>query len=155
LQRSSETIDEFETIYTTHGQGNSTQITHYSYTDYSVNSNVIYYYRLKQLDYDGKETYSEVVEAEIKDDDVMVSVNPNPFTKNLRINYKTDRVSNVSIELFNPIGAKIISVEVADQEPGYYDFTLDASQFNLNSGIYILHLRINDNLYTRRVIRSE
>ncbi|MBA2422663.1 MAG: T9SS type A sorting domain-containing protein, partial [Chitinophagales bacterium] len=100
-------------------------------------------------------TFSAIVDAEIKDDDAVMSVNPNPFTESLEINYTTERVSNVSIELFNSLGGKVATINAGDQEAGEYNSTLDAKQLNLNAGIYILHLRIDDKLYTKRIIRLE
>ena len=43
------------------GNGNSTEISNYSFVDGNLNGNGIYSYRLKQIDNDGSFEYSQVV----------------------------------------------------------------------------------------------
>lgn len=52
--------ENFEIVGTENGAGNSTQYLEYSLTDYNVRE-VINYYRLKQTDFDGKYTFSDVI----------------------------------------------------------------------------------------------
>src|SRR5690606_12533790 len=59
--------------------GNSTSIQSYAYIDKSTPSSSIVYYRIKQVDFDGKFSYSEIVT--LSDDTFpafMMEVYPNP-----------------------------------------------------------------------------
>jgi len=53
--------DHWQQVYIRHGAGSSNISMKYSYTDYSFYKNITNYYRLKQIDYDGKYTYSEKI----------------------------------------------------------------------------------------------
>lgn len=58
LEKSNDAIN-FETLNVEIGAGNSTTISNYSYID--TNPYHLTYYRLKQVDYNGKETYSSII----------------------------------------------------------------------------------------------
>src|SRR5690606_16860319 len=62
IQRSTDRVN-FSNIAFVPGFGTTTQPRSYSYTDNSVN-NGTYYYRLKQVDYNGAFAYSDIVEVE-------------------------------------------------------------------------------------------
>ncbi len=62
LERSVDGVN-FEAIHYEPGAGNSNEALSYSYSDY-VAENGIYYYRLKQTDYDGTATYSDVISVD-------------------------------------------------------------------------------------------
>jgi len=57
--RSTNGVD-FEYIAWVSGNGNQTSIHKYSYEDYSIETEVTYYYRLKQIDYDGQYEYFNI-----------------------------------------------------------------------------------------------
>ncbi len=61
LESSSEGIN-FDDLTQVSGAGNSNEIKNYSFTDNRVHSGIVYY-RLKQVDYDGKFTYSKIISA--------------------------------------------------------------------------------------------
>ena len=57
--RSTNGID-FEYIAWISGNGNQTSTHKYSYEDYSIETGITYYYRLKQIDYDGQYEYFNI-----------------------------------------------------------------------------------------------
>ena len=59
IEKSNTDID-FEILTNVRGAGNSSQLLNYSYIDYNP-YNGINYYRLKQTDYDGQYSYSEII----------------------------------------------------------------------------------------------
>ncbi len=65
LERSTDG-ENFETIYTLPGAGNSEVMLNYSYRDQDELESGIYYYRLKQTDYDGQYTYSALVSVQLR-----------------------------------------------------------------------------------------
>lgn len=67
---------EFEPYMTVQGQGNSQETIQYSIADPGVRSGA--YYRLKQVDFDGASTYSDVVYSSPCGEGNLVTVFPNP-----------------------------------------------------------------------------
>ena len=54
------------------GNGNQTTIHEYSYEDYTIEKGVTYYYRLKQIDYDGQWEYSKIVYVVLQEPELEV-----------------------------------------------------------------------------------
>ena len=81
LERSVNAI-EFESIARIKGMGNSNVINNYSFTDYEPYYG-INYYRLRQTDYDGKNTVSNIISVNLKPISLPLSfvVYPNPVSK--------------------------------------------------------------------------
>lgn len=81
IQRSVGFVDEsrWENIGLVQGTGNSMNITDYQFID-NVNVNELIYYRLKQVDYDGDYTYSQIVSIDLSEPNSIEMFNfwPNP-----------------------------------------------------------------------------
>lgn len=60
IERSTATELIFENIAWVQGKGNSSSTNYYSYTDRQLQAGRTYYYRLKQIDYDGTISYSPI-----------------------------------------------------------------------------------------------
>jgi hypothetical protein len=129
----------FEKIGFVPGFGTTTEPKSYSYTDQSV-SNGKYYYRLKQIDYDGSFTYSEVVETEVALP-LQFSLEqnyPNPFNPSTSIRFSLPVDANVMIAVYNLVGEKVDEIAGGNLTAGSHSVTFDAS--NLTSGIYFYRL---------------
>jgi streptogramin lyase len=101
IERSSNS-STFNIIGIVDGAGNSSSIKNYSFNDATplAGNN---YYRLKQIDYDGKFEYSAIILVRVaKIDDIIIY--PNPFTEETKIinNYK-----NAKYVLYNEIAVQI------------------------------------------------
>jgi hypothetical protein len=121
------------------GAGNSSNTIHYSFTDNSVNSGK-YNYRLKQIDYDGKYKYSDLVNADVNVPGTFsLSQNyPNPFNPSTKIDYTLPVDSRVKVEIYNIAGQKIADVVNNEQSAGFYSLNVSANSFkNISSGVYI------------------
>ncbi len=125
----------FSEIAFVDGNGTTTQVHDYSYSDKSVTAGN-YFYRLKQIDYDGSFTYSIVVEAEInKPETFVLSQNyPNPFNPSTVIKFALPVDSKVKIEMFNSLGEKTTTLADADYSVGFHELNVDAS--GLSNGVY-------------------
>jgi hypothetical protein len=121
------------------GNGNSNSTKNYSFTDnYSLS--VKSYYRLKQVDNDGKFKYSNIIEVSGTVLSYVLSQNfPNPFNPSTNISYSLPVGSNVKLTVFNTIGQVIEILENGYKEPGSYNVMFDASK--LSSGIYFYTLQ--------------
>ena len=134
IERSSSfKIDSRIRFYT--GQGTTTKVTDYEYTDV-ISKPGKYSYRLKQIDFDGSVNYSSIVESEVEGPQVFVlSQNyPNPFNPSTMISFSLPVDSYVSIELFNTLGEKVDELTNRDYSIGSHEVNFDASK--LSNGVY-------------------
>ncbi|HHB79487.1 MAG TPA: hypothetical protein ENK85_09680, partial [Saprospiraceae bacterium] len=80
----------FQKLGSTKAQGTSYEVRNYTYTHQSP-SKGINYYRLKQVDMDGKFTYSNIVSAKIGKEEI--SFYPNPATGTISFNRPVETVT--------------------------------------------------------------
>lgn len=74
----------------------------------------------------------------------IVKIYPNPVNSNVNINY--DGIK--SVKIFNMIGQKIIDKSFINNNIHFVDIS------DLNSGIYLLKIETDDNVYFERVIKE-
>lgn len=127
LQRSQDGIS-FSTITTISGLGNSSSGHLYSYTDMQPLSGGNYY-RLKQIDINGRIAYSAVINITIEKGTQQCRVYPNPVTHAV-LNIQLS--SAAVIKIYNSTGAQVLTKLFAAGTQ-----QLDVSKFA--KGIYYLH----------------
>ncbi len=111
VTRSSDGID-FSTIAKVTGSGTSNTLQNYNYTDTKPVAGTNYY-RLKQVDNDGKSALSKIVSATVGlgNGNLTVSVAANRNT--VKVNYTAVAAGNASFTIFNASGVKIATVNKA------------------------------------------
>ena len=134
IQRSTEG-EEFFTVGFVNGHGTTTEQQNYSYADRNLDDGK-YYYRLKQVDYDGSYEYSDVVEVDFRAfNSYLLEQNyPNPFNPTTTIGFGIQNKSNVKITILNAIGEEVAVVLNEEREAGYHQVEFNAT--NLPSGVY-------------------
>jgi choice-of-anchor B domain-containing protein len=137
IQKRSET--EYYTIGFVEGNGTTTDISNYAYTDKNVESGT-YYYRLKQVDFDGSSEYSDEIFVEITSpaDFVLEQNFPNPFNPATNIRFNLPTTDFVNISVYNLVGEKVSELVNGELQQGEHNLTFNASE--LPSGIYIAKL---------------
>jgi hypothetical protein len=120
IERSADALT-WASIGQVQGAGNSTDQKNYSLID-SKPLPGTNYYRLKQVDYDGKFTYSDIVEVEFPMSSVTVSalcVYPNPLRKNSLLNVKfTNGTTNIKdVTITNTGGATVFQTTMPELQP--------------------------------------
>ncbi|MGI8951230.1 MAG: T9SS type A sorting domain-containing protein [Chitinophagaceae bacterium] len=139
----------YQPITRIQAHGNSQQQQDYEYTDNAPQTG-INYYRLKQVDFDGRYSYSKIVSAEIGAIQQGLVVSPNPVKGNMNISFKGMPHGNYRLDVINSSGQVIVSRTV--------NVTNDAQTENITSnnfkGICILKAsNINTgNIITRKVL---
>ena len=119
------------------GKGSTTEINYYSFLDNPQLSGVNkIYYRLKQVDFDGTSSYSDVISVnfDVPAEFVLSQNYPNPFNPSTRISYFVSKESFVSIKIYDFLGREVKTLVGENQPIGSYDVVFDAS--NLPSGSY-------------------
>jgi hypothetical protein len=141
VERSTDKIN-FSEIAFVNGKGTTTEVNDYEYVD-NINLAGKYYYRLKQVDFDGSFTYSNIVEAEVEGPQVFnLSQNyPNPFNPSTMIKFSLPVDSYVRVELFNTLGEKVDELTNRDYSIGNHEISFDASK--LSNGVYYYTINAN------------
>ena len=123
-----------------HGTANSPK--YYTFTDKSVTGNKIQY-RLRQVDNDGTFEYSNVVEVELAPTTFTLDQNyPNPFNPATVIRFSLPTTSVVTLNVYNTLGEKVVTLLNGQMESGYHQVSFDAA--NLPSGLYLYEIRAGE-----------
>ncbi len=145
----------FEKIGIVQGAGNSTIKNNYSFDDSSPFSGVSFY-RLIQTDYNGKFEMFDPVSVKSKGvftDFKVLSVMPNPFSDQLKVQYSIQEETNLTFELYSLSGSLVVHQEVPTSQ-GSTTFEFDQVA-DLPSGVFILKILANGNiLYSNKVIKN-
>lgn len=117
------------------GFGTTTESKSYSYSDQNVGVGS-YTYRLKQMDFDGKFTYSNEVNVEVHPPLIFALEQnyPNPFNPVTAIKYSIPQYGFVNLSVYNLLGEKVATLINSNQKAGRYELNFDAS--GLASGVY-------------------
>lgn len=131
--------DEFQTIGFIEGFGTTAEPQQYTYTDKNL-ENGIYEYRLKQVDYDGSFSYSDVISVDvIAVTSLQLKQNyPNPFNPSTSIKFSLPSSGYTNLSVYNLIGEKVGELINEILTEGEHNVRFDAS--NLPSGMYIAKL---------------
>jgi len=127
----------FEMIGKQAGAGNSVTRLEYSFNDQNPIKGISYY-RLKQVDFGGKFTYSEICSVS-NSGDGGVSFYPNPVKNTLTIDYDFIEKPKSNVISVTDVSGKIVQVNSSFSDSR---MTLDCS--NLAEGIYFLKVLIGD-----------
>lgn len=99
----SQDANDFNQIGWEDGAGNSSYPMYYSFTDYNVPDNQTYYYRLKQVDFNGNHEYSTIVSSSLNQVQQYL-FSPNPATKNSTLQFNSYRQDYLNLKLLNAQG---------------------------------------------------
>jgi hypothetical protein len=153
IERSIDGQDNFVMVGFVEGKGSSTEINYYSFTDRpQVNGVNQLYYRLKQVDFDGTFSYSDVVNVtyDVPAEFVLSQNFPNPFNPSTRINYFLPKEIFVIVKVYDFLGREVTTLVNETRSTGSYDLVFDAS--NLPSGTYFYTLRTDNYSSTKKMI---
>jgi len=142
---------DFATIAFVKGQGTTTQKNDYSFADRNLDEGK-YFYRLKQMDYDGKHNYSATVEVDVRllDKFALDQNYPNPFNPTTTIGYILQEKCNARLTLLNTIGEEIAVLVNEEQDKGYHKVGFNGSK--LTSGVYFYRIQTGNFVDTKKLI---
>jgi hypothetical protein len=117
------------------GAGNSQTQNDYQYLDQNLPAGT-YYYRLRQVDYDGNSAFSKVVPVTF-DGDLALELKqnrPNPFNSYTSISMVIPKSGRVQLMVYDQMGRPIQQLMDEEKMPGTYSVTFNRN--GLSSGIY-------------------
>ena len=127
----------FEKIGDINGSGNSSVEINYSFIDNRTSAGMLYY-RLKQTDYDGSTTYSQIVIAEIPND-IEIKLYPNPATEFFTLQGKIAG----KLDIYTTNGKLIQTIENYEGEFISVEY--------LDRGTYLITYLINRRIKTKKL----
>jgi photosystem II stability/assembly factor-like uncharacterized protein len=155
IERRNAESEVYSNIGFVNGNGNSTEMRYYSFSDNSVSAGK-YFYRLKQIDFNGSFEYSSEVEVSILEvlNDFTLNQNyPNPFNPSTRISFSIPQNSFVTLKVFDVLGNEVETLVNRDLSAGSYD--LEFVSTNLTSGVYFYNLTSGEFTKTMKMILSK
>ena len=143
--------NDYESIAFIDGHGTTTERQDYYFEDNNLEKGT-YYYRLKQLDFNGIFEYS---------DEIMVSVSnpisfdlaqnyPNPFNPSTKIIFTIAETEFTSLKVYDVLGNEVATLVNEEKPAGEYEINFSAN--GLTSGVYFYTLKSNSFVQTRKMI---
>jgi len=137
VERSLNSENSFVKIGMVKGHGNSNLLKTYNYIDKlnSINQSAsTIYYRLKQVDYDGKSAYSHIVSLDLNQDkEIQININPNPFKDEINISGVRELSS---LKIYEPSGKELMSKILSGSSDGSYIIKINSTE----KGLFILKI---------------
>ncbi len=143
----------FNQVSTIAGNGTTSVLHSYSYTDnFSLAGSSIIYYRLKQMDIDGKGSYSKVIAVKVKKINTDISISPNPFNSCLNINIDWSTNELIIAKVINAQGMEIISKNIR-MTKGLNYVSIDGLS-TIPAGNYLIQFISSSEKITKRVTKQ-
>ncbi len=128
------------------GHATTLEAHNYTFTDNTVTSGV-WYYRLRQVDLDGKVNYSEPVKVEFTtavttETPATYGLNqnyPNPFNPTTDIQFSLAKAGTVSLKVYDMLGREVATLANGEFVAGVHHVTFNAT--TLPSGAYFYALK--------------
>ncbi len=139
----------FETVGNVTGNGTTSHLIDYNYTDRSIaKSQNTAYYRLKQVDYDGAYEYSDVrvVSFDGNAEVFEIAAYPNPFNQEVTIRVNANEPYTIQVTDIN--GVVVLSVDHTENRT----HRLDVSEYT--AGVYIIELTSKQGTKHLKVIKQ-
>lgn len=140
------------------GHGTTIQPHDYSYVDSSASPDLPYY-RLKQIDLDGRVHFTDAIRVDVlttADQDITAHEfslgqnYPNPFNPSTLITYSLPLPARVTLELFDMLGRRVATLVDGDRTAGVHRVTLEQPQ--LPSGVYVYRILAGDYRAAKRLV---
>lgn len=144
------------------GHGTTNEPHSYTWTDVNAQSGR-WYYRLKQVDLDGAEHFSEAIvptgpthvdERPLPTEFTMGQNFPNPFNPSTTIEIALPKESHVRLEVFNLLGQRVALLLDNLMQAGYHTVTFEGRSFS--SGLYFYRMTASGNkVFLRKMLLAK
>lgn len=143
----------FSSIGFVNGAGNSTQIKNYTYSDGGLKDiNVsTTFYRIKQVDLDGKYTYSKVLALNLKNT-LQNKIFPNPVKDVATVELNLTASAKVNVQVVSRDGKVLINADKGTLNQGTQQVFINTQ--SLAKGSYIVKVTAGDKTFTQSLIKE-
>ncbi|MFC1683554.1 S8 family serine peptidase [Candidatus Zixiibacteriota bacterium] len=134
------------------GQGSSDREHSYHWIDQDVVPGTVYGYKLRQVDFDGSEWWSDPVSATatVSRSYALHQNYPNPFNPATEIGYAIPGDEYVTLKVFNIVGAEVAALVAGEQKAGSHTIRWNAG--DLASGLYFCRLQAREYVETVKMV---
>ena len=141
---------EFEQLVVVDGAGNSSTLKNYVVKDSDRTAGDVYY-RIRQVDFDGTETFSEVVSNTncSESDFVLYDMYHNATTNELVVNFSAARTTEIQLDLVNLSGQSVLAGKLS-VEPNQNQLRIPADQLR-GGAMYLFNLKTSSTIKTERI----
>ena len=125
----------------------------YAFTDYAPEGKQLFY-RLKQIDFDGKEEFLQAVEVSLRSDEPGIeAVSPNPVHAELTAEINMHAPAIVLAKV-RDLRGQVLSQNSLDLKAGRHAIPMDVSE--LSAGLYFLEIQNESGgmISTRRFVKD-
>ncbi len=81
-----------------------------------------------------------------------LDVNPNPFISLTNISYLLETEAHVTIDIYTILGQRVVHLIDEMQSVGKHTYSLEAAQYVMKKGVYILKLEVDGNKYSQKLV---
>ncbi len=131
----------------------------YSYIDRDVKSGLTYWYKLEDVDYNGKTEFHGPISAVLANTtptEFGLHKNyPNPFNPVTTISYDLAKDVYVELAVYNMLGGKVITLVNGNQPAGSYQLEWDGRDSRgliVSSGMYLLRINAGNYCKTNKMV---
>jgi subtilisin-like proprotein convertase family protein len=146
IQRKIDGTAGFQVIGWVPGVGDSQVRQSYAFQDMEAPRGVRCYYRLEQVDYDGKTDFSPVRSAMLEGNDSDINIFPNPTTGQLFVEVPSPNPQGL-IQVFNATGQQVITRNLTGPRSGL-------SLHAVPKGCYWVRIQSGSQVITKRIIHQ-
>lgn len=154
IERSVDGIN-FTKMGTVAGNGTTSLTRNYTYPDALVNvTSKILYYRLRIIDIDGFNTFSQVVALRLDGSMIMsnMTVYPNPFTNNIKLLVHSAKEENSFVRFISMNGQEALKRNITLMPGDNVVIIKDLE--TLAPGMYIMEFGTKDGVMTQKIIKK-
>jgi len=143
--------NNFVTIGSVKGHGTTTSPNQYSFVDKLLDAGK-YFYRLKQLDFNGTFEFSKTIEVDVRlvNEFTLEQNFPNPFNPTTKISWQSPVNSWQTLKIYDVLGNIVANLVNEYRPAGNYKIDFNAS--NLPSGVYFYRIQVENFVETKKMI---
>ncbi|HVX28300.1 MAG TPA: T9SS type A sorting domain-containing protein [Parafilimonas sp.] len=143
----------FAQIGFVNGSGTTSQRRNYTYTDVTSGDIGVAtcYYRLKQIDLDGKTNYSNVIPLSLKNA-LDWKIYPNPVKDKITIALNLTTDTKVNVQVISKDGRLLLNTDKGTLPQGQQEINLNMQ--NIASGSYFVRVKAGDKYYTQTIVKQ-
>jgi hypothetical protein len=150
---------DWEKIGFVNGRGTTSSPGEYTFRDpiTDVHKNIgDVQYRLKQIDFDGKYTWTNAIDVFINPAPTSMTLYqnyPNPFNPSTKISYQLQESAFVTLKVFDVLGNEVTTLVQQNQEAGLHNVDFNAN--GLSSGTYVYQINANGQIQQKKMVLSK
>jgi hypothetical protein len=152
IERRFENEESFTKIAEVKAAGVSLDPNQYELKDFNIEKDGVYYYKLQQINKDGKSTYSEIVAIVVdRSENADIRLYPNPARDRFEIELGLIEQNHVRVDILDAQG-KLARVALVDSElaTGFYKQVVEIE--NLAEGVYTVQIQIGEEIINKKLV---